>query len=223
MASVRVWDLPTRVFHWGLVVAVVTLVVTGNVGGNWMVWHMRAGYLVGALLLFRLVWGVGGGHWSRFATFVPRPVGLWRYLRGQGHPHSSLGHNPLGALSVVAMLTLLTLQVASGLVSDDEIAFTGPLYALVSGQVSSWATWYHKDIGKLGVLALVVLHLLVMIYYRVIRKKNLVRAMLTGNQDTPQASPRASDDSMGTRLLALAIFAACASLMVWVGSLGQGL
>ncbi|MDP3423089.1 MAG: cytochrome b/b6 domain-containing protein [Burkholderiaceae bacterium] len=222
MALVRVWDLPTRVFHWALVAAVVTLVITGNIGGNWMVWHMRAGYLVGALLLFRLVWGLGGGHWSRFSTFVPTPVGLWRYLKGDGQPHPPLGHNPLGALSVLAMLTLLTLQVASGLVSDDEIAFTGPLYALVSGQVSSWATWYHKDIGKLGLVALVVLHLLALAYYRVFKQRRLVSAMLSGDQETPQVSPRASDDSWATRLLAVALFAACMGLMVWVASMGQG-
>jgi cytochrome b len=217
-----VWDLPTRVFHWALVVAVVTLVITGNVGGNWMVWHMRAGYLVGALLLFRLAWGLGGGHWSRFSTFVPTPAGLWRYLKGEDHSHPALGHNPLGALSVLAMLTLLSLQVGSGLVSDDEIAFSGPLYALVSGQVSSWATWYHKDIGKLGLVALVVLHLLALAYYRVFKQRRLVAAMLSGDQETPQASPRASDDSWATRLLALTLFAACMGLMVWVASLGQG-
>lgn len=222
MSIVKVWDLPTRVFHWGLVVAVVTLVITGNIGGNWMVWHMRAGYLVGALLLFRVIWGLGGGHWSRFATFVPSPGRLLSYLRGDGDASSGLGHNPLGALSVMAMLLLLTLQVASGLVSDDEIAFSGPLFAFVSSQVSGLATWYHKDIGKLGLIALVVLHLLAIAYYRVMKHKHLVRAMVTGHQETHQASPRASDDSLPSRLLALAIFAACAGLMVWVASLGQG-
>lgn len=222
MAMVKVWDLPTRVFHWGLVVAVVALVITGNIGGNWMVWHMRAGYGVGALLLFRVIWGLGGGHWSRFTTFVPSPRRLWAYLRGEGDATHGLGHNPLGALSVMAMLALLTLQVASGLISDDEIAFTGPLFAFVSSQFSAVATWYHKDIGKLALIALVVLHLLAIAYYRLMKHKNLVRAMLTGQQETHQASPRASDDSLASRVLALAIFGACAGFMVWVASLGQG-
>ena len=79
MQRVRVWDLPTRLFHWSLVVCVVTLIVTGNIGGNLMTWHMRAGYGVLVLLLFRLVWGVVGGHWTRFATFAPTPGWLCAY------------------------------------------------------------------------------------------------------------------------------------------------
>lgn len=220
MATIKVWDLPTRVFHWALVAAVVTLLVTGNVGGNWMVWHMRAGYLVGALLLFRLVWGVGGGHWSRFTTFVPSPSRLLAHVRGQSGAAAPLGHNPLGALSVLAMLAVLLAQVASGLVSDDEIAFTGPLYAFVSGQISSWATWYHKDVGKLILLGLVGLHVAAIVFYQTVLKKRLVRAMVTGQVESMQASPRSSEDSATSRLLAAAIFAACALFMAWVASHG---
>lgn len=222
MAMVKVWDLPTRVFHWGLLLAVAALLITGNVGGNWMIWHMRAGYMVGALLLFRAIWGMGGGHWSRFSTFVPSPRRLMNYLQGNGDALPGLGHNPLGALSVMALLGLLALQVATGLVSDDEIAFTGPLFALVSSQVSALATWYHKDMGKTGLVALVVLHLLAIAYYRILKHKHLVRAMVTGYQETHQTSPRASEDSLPSRLLALIIFMACVGFMVWVGSLGQG-
>lgn len=220
MAMVQVWDLPTRVFHWVLVASVVTLVVTGNVGGNWMVWHMRAGYLVGALLLFRLVWGVGGGHWSRFTTFVPSPSKLLAHVLGRSGAAAPLGHNPLGALSVLAMLTVLLAQVASGLVSDDEIAFTGPLYPFVSGQISSWATWYHKEVGKLALLGLVGLHVAAIVFYQTVLKKRLVRAMVTGQVESMQASPRSSEDSAASRLLAAGIFAVCALFMVWVASHG---
>lgn len=217
MSKIRVWDLPTRVFHWVLVAAVAGLIITGNVGGNWMVWHMRAGHLVGALVLFRVVWGVVGGHWSRFSTFVPSPRGVLSYWRSTQRP-PSLGHNPLGALSVLAMLAALTAQVLTGLVSDDEIAFSGPLYPLVSNQLSAWATWFHKDVGKLMLLALVVLHVLAIVYYQAVKKQRLVRGMLTGNVDMPPASPPLpqSNDSMGRRWLALCVFAACAAFMVWV-------
>ena len=94
---IRVWDLPTRLFHWLLALCVVGLVVTGKVGGAAMDWHARLGYAVLALLLFRLAWGFIGGHWSRFATFLYAPRSVGAYLAGRGHPDHLVGHNPLGA------------------------------------------------------------------------------------------------------------------------------
>ena len=92
--AVRVWDLPTRLFHWTLAASVVGLVVSGHVGGNALVWHMRLGLLVGALLGFRLVWGLIGGRWSRFAHFVRLPGTVLRYLRGdhRAGDHFDVGH-----------------------------------------------------------------------------------------------------------------------------------
>src|SRR4051812_31198764 len=95
--TVRVWDLPTRVFHWALAVCVVALVATAYIGGNAMAWHLRLGYAVLSLLLFRLVWGLVGGRWSRFGSFIYAPGTVLRYLRGQGQPEHSVGHTPLGA------------------------------------------------------------------------------------------------------------------------------
>mgnify|MGYP003610026477 FL=1 len=132
MSTVRIWDLPTRLFHWALFVCVVALVVTAKVGGNAMNLHLRLGQVVFALLLFRLLWGFVGGHWSRFASFFPTPARLARYLGGRATAADTAGHNPLGALSVLAMLLVLGAQVGSGLFSDDDIAFSGPLTALVS-------------------------------------------------------------------------------------------
>jgi cytochrome b len=128
---VRVWDLPTRLFHWLLVISVIGLVITGHVGGNAMDWHARIGYAVFALLLFRIVWGFIGGHWSQFRSFLygRAASGL---PGGRAHPDHLVGHSPLGAGSVFAMLLVLGAQVATGLVGDDEIAFTGPLNRLVS-------------------------------------------------------------------------------------------
>src|SRR5262245_58939509 len=99
---VRVWDLPTRIFHWALALAVVGQLITGLSGQ--LEWHFRIGYLVLALLLFRLVWGLVGGHWSRFGSFMHSPGALRDYLRGQARPDHEVGHSPLGALSVFAML-----------------------------------------------------------------------------------------------------------------------
>ena len=218
MQNVRIWDLPTRLFLWALVVSMVGLVITANVGGNAMNWHFRFGYSVLTLLLFRLVWGLIGGRWSRFSNFVYAPGSLLRYLRGDSPESHTVGHSPTGALSVFAMLLVLLAQVGSGLLSDDEIAFAGPLTGLVSGDTVAWATNYHKEIGKLILIALVVLHLLAIAYYKVMKKTNLVAPMVNG--DKPVSAPvEASKDTLGTRLLALAVLVACGTavnrLVAW--------
>lgn len=210
MYTIRVWDLPTRLFHWALVACVVGLVITGNVGGNAMAWHGRLGYAVLTLLLFRLVWGVVGGHWSRFAHFVHGPAAVLAYLGGRGRPEHRVGHNPLGALSVLALLAVLLMQVASGLMADDEIAFSGPLAALVSGDWVAEATRYHKNVGKFILIGLIALHLLAIAYYRLARRQALVGPMLHGDKQLPHPAP-SSADNRHTRARALAVLALCAA------------
>lgn len=212
--ATRVWDLPTRLFHWLLLLAVVGLVVTGNVGGNAMVWHFRLGYAVLALLLFRILWGLVGGRWSRFGSFVRGPGAVLRYLRGRPLPGErfDVGHNPLGALSVLAMLAVLLLQVACGLVADDEIANVGPLNRFVSPDLAQWATGWHKGPGKLLLIALVLLHVGAIAWYRVARRRRLVGAMVGGDQLLQTAALPSRDDAR-SRLLALALFAGCAAVV----------
>lgn len=214
---VRVWDLPTRLFHWALALLVVVLVVSGTVGGLWMEWHLRAGMGVLALLLFRLVWGVIGGHWSRFANFLYSPSRMLRYLRGDGQALDEVGHSPAGALSVWAMLLVLGVQGVIGLFAYDDIAFSGPLAHLVSNDTVSTLTGLHK-LAKPLIISLVLLHVGAIVFYRVARKRNLVGPMLLGDKQLPPGTP-ASRDSASTRLLALLLFAACAGFMVWVSSL----
>ena len=214
---VRVWDLPTRLFHWALALLVVVLVVSGTVGGLWMEWHLRAGMGVLALLLFRLVWGVIGGHWSRFANFLYSPSRMLRYLRGDGQALDEVGHSPAGALSVWAMLLVLGVQGVIGLFAYDDIAFSGPLAHLVSNDTVSTLTGLHK-LAKPLIISLVLLHVGAIVFYRVARKRNLVGPMLLGDKQLPPGTP-ASRDSAGTRLLAMLLFAACAGFMVWVSSL----
>lgn len=216
---VRVWDLPTRAFHWVLVLAVVGLVVTGKVGGGWIEWHMRLGLLVGALLVFRLLWGLVGGRWSRFASFVAGPAALLRYLRGQPRPGDAfhVGHNPLGALSVLAMLAVLAAQVGTGLVADDEIATTGPLNKFVASATGLAATAWHKQWGQWLIFALVGLHVAAIVAYAM-RGQRLVPAMLTGDKALPPGVPP-SADGLADRLKALVLAAACGALAVWVARL----
>lgn len=218
---VRVWDLPTRVFHWLLVACVVLLVITGYVGGDAMQWHARLGYTVLTLLLFRLAWGFIGGHWSRFRSFLYAPSSVLAYLGGRAHPDHLVGHNPLGAGSVFAMLLLLLAQVGTGLVSDDEIAFTGPLNRFVKNSTALAATWYHKAVGQWLVIALVVVHVAAIVYYLVKKRENLVRPMVVGDKNVASEA-RSSRDDLATRVIALVLVAACAGLVAWLVSLGAG-
>jgi cytochrome b len=216
----RVWDLPTRLFHWLLALSVVGSVVTAKVGGNAMVWHMRLGLLVLGLLVFRLLWGFVGGRWSRFASFIYAPGTVLRYLRGQGRTdeHLDVGHNPLGSFSVFAVLGLLAVQVGTGLVSDDEIATLGPLNKLVTTETGLLATSWHKSWGQWIILALVALHVVAIIVYQ-IRKKDLLRPMLVGDRLLPLGTP-ASADGARQRLLALVLALASGAVVAWVLRLG---
>ena len=219
--TVRIWDLPTRAFHWLLAAAFIGLVVSGKVGGGAMVWHIRLGLLVMGLLLFRVLWGLVGGHWSRFVRFAYGPGTLLRYLRGRSRPgeHHEVGHSPLGALSVFALLGLLALQVGTGLVADDEIATVGPLNRFVSGATATSATAWHKDFGSSILVVLVLLHVAAIVFYRVRKGRDLVGPMISGDKSLPAGTP-ATRDSAATRGLALLLAAACTAVVVWVMRLG---
>lgn len=219
--TVRVWDLPTRLFHWGLVACIIGSVTTGYIGGGVIDWHARLGYGVLALLLFRIVWGLVGGRWSRFASFVRGPGSVAAYLRGQGHPDHLVGHNPLGALSVLAMLVVLLAQVGTGLVADDEISFTGPLNRFVASAKALKATWYHKEVGQLLIIALVLLHLAAVLFYLWKKRDNLIRPMVIGDKQLDHAALSSRDDTV-TRLAALVLLGACAAAVAWLVGLGAG-
>jgi cytochrome b len=216
---VRVWDLPTRVFHWLLVACVAALVATAYADRT--EWHARLGYAVLALLLFRVLWGFVGGHWSRFTSFFYGPRAVLGYLNGRGHPDHLVGHNPLGAASVFAMLLVLLAQVGTGLLSDDEIAFTGPLNRLVSSGTGLAATWYHKQVGQWLVVALVVLHVAAIAWYALRKRQNLVRPMIAGDKEVA-APTRSSRDDAASRLVAAGLFAATAGAVAWLVAWGNG-
>jgi cytochrome b len=219
--KVRVWDLPTRIFHWLLALAVVASIVTAKIGGNAMEWHFLSGYLIFTLLAFRLVWGLFGGYWSRFANFTYRPATLRRYLRGHAAPdeHLDVGHSPLGALSVFGLLAVLTVQVGTGLFADDEIASAGPLVRFVSGATSSLLTGWHKNFGQWIIIGLVLLHVGAIVFYRLMKGRDLVRPMLTGDKLLASVVPRSADGA-GSRGAALVLAALCAAVVGWLVSLG---
>ena len=221
LKAVRVWDLPTRGFHWLLAACVIGSVVSAKIGGNAMVWHFRLGFAIFALLAFRILWGLVGGRWSRFASFIYGPSTVLRYLRGRALPRENLdvGHNPLGAFSVFALLALLAAQVGTGLFADDDISNTGPLIKFVSGATSSLLTKWHKNFGQWLIIALVLLHVGAIVFYLVRKRQNLITPMLTGDKLLPARVP-ASADHLASRGLALALLAACGALVAWLVSLG---
>jgi cytochrome b len=172
--SIRVWDLPTRLFHWLLVVCVLGAFVCAQIGGNAMVWHGRFGLAVVGLLVFRLVWGFVGSTYARFFQFVRGPKEILAYLRGEWHGE---GHNPLGALSVLGLLGTLLLLVATGLFANDDIAFEGPLYALVGKDLSDRVVGIHRLLEPVIIL-LVLAHLSAIVYYVRFKKETLIMPML---------------------------------------------
>jgi cytochrome b len=213
MKKVQVWDLPLRLFHWLLVAAVVMAFVSGQIGGNLMDWHGRIGLFILGLLLFRLIWGFVGGTHARFTSFFPTPGKIRAYLGGTWR---GLGHNPLGAFSVFALLGLLTLQASTGLFANDDIAFQGPLYRLAGSHWSGKLTGLHEIVGN-ALMALVALHVGAIAFYARVRKINLVRPMVTGVKEVgPEdaAPPKKS----GT-LIAFLLAATLSIAAVWyIGS-----
>jgi cytochrome b len=176
--TAHVWDLPLRLFHWLLAASVTFAVVTAEIGGEWMSWHGRAGIFIAGLLGFRLAWGVVGSTTARFADFAPSPRSLRDYLRGRWR---GLGHNPLGACSVLLLLGLLTAQVVTGLLGNDDIDFEGPWSAFIDKDLSDRITGWHHHLSN-WLLAFLGLHIAAILYYLLVRKMNLILPMLSGRK-----------------------------------------
>ena len=179
--SVPVWDLPTRLFHWLLVILVIASYVTGNLGCNAMQYHEWSGVTILALLLFRLVWGFVGSRESRFVTFIQGPSAVIRYvaiLLRRDLPHY-LGHNPLGGWSIIALLFTLLVQAATGLFANDDIVTEGPLFDWVGKATSDWLTRVHK-VNQQVIIGLVCIHVAAVLFYFFYKRQNLVLPMITG-------------------------------------------
>ncbi|MBI5785180.1 MAG: cytochrome b/b6 domain-containing protein [Rhodocyclales bacterium] len=204
--KVRVWDLPLRLCHWLLAAAVATAFVSAQIGGNAMAWHGRAGLAVVGLLIFRIVWGFVGSTPARFASFVKGPGAIRAYLRGEWH---GIGHNPLGALSVLALLSLLAAQATSGLFANDDISYQGHLYALVGADLSAQITGIHKLFEPI-MIALVILHVGAVAFYVKVKKDNLTIPMITGWKDVAEPVDAPRGGSLAAFLLAAIIAAAAA-------------
>lgn len=180
-ATIRVWDLPTRLFHWALVALIALQYASGEFGWLSMRWHYLLGYATLALVVFRLLWGFAGSDTSRFRGFVRGPRALLRYAAGiaRGEAPRTPGHNPLGGWSVLAMLASVALQAVSGLFTTDDIMEEGPLVARASSATVEWMTGVHH-FNHYVLLGLIALHLVAIALHGILRRHDLVAPMLHG-------------------------------------------
>lgn len=215
LQSVRVWDLPVRVFHWLLVALVTTSVTTGLIGGNLMVWHMRSGYAILTLVVFRIIWGLIGSTTARFSDFLYAPRHVLEFAGNllSRRPAHYLGHNPLGGWMVLVLLLAILFQATTGLFANDDTGTEGPLYRYISNNLSDKLTGLHKLNIKL-IYGLVALHVAAVIYHWRARGEDLVRAMFSGFKAWPSGAP-ASTLRFSSLWLALGLFAAV-TLAVWL-------
>lgn len=214
MQRQRVWDLPIRLFHWLLVASIAFAYVSGQLGGNLIDWHARAGFLIVGLVVFRLVWGVVGTPTARFASFVRGPAAIAAYLRGEWR---GIGHNPLGALSVLGLLALVGAQAATGLFTNDDIAFQGPFADWVGKELSDRFHGWHALLQN-GLLALIGVHVAAIVFYARVKKENLVKPMITGWTEAPAAAPPAS--RRGGGVVAFVVSALIAGAATWAAAGG---
>lgn len=181
-APVKLWDLPIRVVHWSFAVLLPWLWWTAENGD--LDTHLKLGIAMLVLIVFRILWGLLGSSTARFASFVRGPLTVARYMRGlfgkEGEP--IVGHNPLGALSVVALLLLLGAQIGLGLVAQDtDGLYSGPLNYLVDYDTAEAARDWH-ELGFNVILAVVIIHVLAVLFYLAVKRDNLVGPMITGRK-----------------------------------------
>ena len=203
---VPVWDAPVRLFHWALAALVVFSFVTGKVAGAWLEWHMRSGYAILALLLFRVAWGIVGSQSARFTAFVRGPRAALAYVRAtlaRQRPRV-LGHDPLGGWSVLFMLAILLVQAGTGLFVDDEISTQGPLAVKVSNAMVARLTTVHRY-TEWVILGAVVMHLTAIATYYWGLRVNLVGPMVHGKMtvSVPVAPPRVAPPWLAAVLFAI--------------------
>ncbi len=211
-ASVRAWDLPTRLFHWSLVTLIVSAYLTRTYSNDpTLYWHRMNGYGILTLLLFRLMWGFVGSSTSRFARFFPLPMRTINYalafVRNRS-PHY-LGHNPLGSMLIFVLLAAVLMQAVAGLFTTDDVLAEGPFNKYASGLWSGRASSYHAR-GYWIILAFVAIHIAANLLYQFVKRDKLINAMVTGEKPAaPYADEREATIAPILRaVLCLAIAAA---------------
>jgi cytochrome b len=210
---IQVWDAPTRLFHWALVVLLCTSWLTVSQG--WMAMHFLSGFCIIALLLFRLAWGFVGSDTSRFSRFLKSPLAALRHLARvhRREPDREIGHNAAGGWMVLLMLLLLAVQVATGLCANDDVATEGPLFKYVGKDWSDWLSHVHAVNFTLIQIA-VAAHIAAIVAYAVVKRHDLVRPMITGRKYLPDAVPHPAIANPLRALVLMLVAAGAVGLLV---------
>jgi cytochrome b len=208
IVPIRVWDAPTRLFHWAIVILLGLSWLTESRG--WMELHFLSGYSVIALLLFRVSWGFVGSETARFSHFIRGPIAALRHLAHlhRREPDTAIGHNAAGGWMVLAMLAMLAVQVATGLCANDDGDTEGPLFKYVGKDRSDWLSHIHAVNFKVIQVA-VLLHIVAILIYLGLKRHDLVRPMITGRKHLPEAlqPPRLASPLRAVVLFAVAAVA----------------
>jgi cytochrome b len=214
--EIKIWDLPTRVFHWLLVISFAAAYFSNLLGVSYFVYHLWSGYFAIILLVFRLFWGIIGSHHSRFINFIPNPTETIRYLQSLVKCKSKTyqGHNPLGAWMVLFLIVALLVQAITGLFANDEIFNAGPLYAYVSHEISLWLTSIHKDLFY-WIFAAVVIHVLAVFFYLFIKRENLIKSMITGKKSADDQTDISSSNT-ASPWLAFFLIVIISAVLAWI-------
>ena len=210
---VRVWDWPVRLTHWSFAVLVFAMWQTAE-NGAWY-WHTRLGVVLFGLLIFRVIWGVIGSRTARFSQFVKGPGAVLGYLRGNWR--NRIGHSPLAALSVIALLGAMSVQVGMGLFSGDPYdGATGPLNGFVGVATADMLTGWHEQFYW-AVLGLAGFHILAIAFYASAKQNDLVTPMITGKREVDSTVEGNTRASPVRALVALGVAGAIA-YWVWLGA-----
>jgi cytochrome b len=182
--TVYVWDFPTRAFHWLLVLTFAAQYISGEILDDAMQWHFYGGYMMLGLIMFRVLWGIFGAYYARFSQFIHGPAYTLSYAKQfkSDSYRPSIGHNPMGAYSIIFVLSVLLTQAISGLFITDDIFHSGPYHPIVSEPVEDIMNWLHSNMVN-AVFAFLFVHLGAMLVYKLMKKQNLVKAMITGTKD----------------------------------------
>lgn len=190
MKKVKVWDLPTRLFHWTLVASIIFMFISAKHGGVWLLWHLRCGLFLLALILFRIIWGFIGSDTARFTQFIKTPKHIIRYIKGEITENEQPGHNPLGALMVVALIFGVLFQILTGLFSPDENSYIyGGYLSKFAGNIASDIRSVHIIFAQI-LMILAIIHVIVVLFYRFFKRHNLITPMLTGNKYLNEPLPQ---------------------------------
>lgn len=227
--SARAWDLPTRVFHWTLVLLILSAWVSyefaEDLGDETLVWHRANGLAILTLVVWRVLWGILGSSTARFASFVRHPAAILAYVKDQLTRSAPryLGHNPLGALMVLALLAALAIIAGFGLfATDDNDLVGGPLYRLVDEAQNARAARLHDKLFNFLLLPLIALHVTVTVLYTLVKKEPLIQAMFSGRKPAEPYADAAEATIAGRPLARAFVCLIAAAVIVLGGILAAG-